>query len=105
MKDAGGLATELLLYAVYEYEYVSVFVSVSVSGFVFAVVGDRTKCVMCTVPSYPIAGLLQAIMRSAHHYEGGQSAECNAQRWPVYGRIGRKVHMSPSEILRGRARS
>ena len=52
MKDAGGLATELLLYAVYEYEYVSVFVSVSVSGFVFAVVGDRTKCVMCTVPSY-----------------------------------------------------
>ena len=34
MKDAGGLATELLLYAVYEYEYVSGFMSVSVSVFV-----------------------------------------------------------------------
>ena len=30
MEDASGLATELPLYAVYEYEYVSVFVSVSV---------------------------------------------------------------------------
>ena len=56
----GGLK---LLYAVYEYEYVSVFESVFES--VSAVVGDRMKCIVCTVPTYPMAGLLH--IASAHH--------------------------------------
>ena len=48
MEDASGLATELPLYAVYEYEYVSVHVCVRVCV-------RRMKYVMCTLPRCPMA--------------------------------------------------